>query len=575
MHDDVRHIDWNVTARLQQPYVRQFTEDRDLSAWFLLDLSGSVDFGSAEVTKLAVAKASWRRWRALLTRHGNRVGAVLYHPASRCDTGAAARPGPRLHVLQLLQRMRTRPKAAQQGRRAAHRAGRPAEGGPTASCGAVRWSSWSVRLHQRPGWEQALARLARRHEVVAVRLFDPLRWNCPTSAWPRWKTPKPASSCSSTPRTRPSANAYAAIAAAARRSAAAGPAAVAGVDTLELATDEDLLDALLRFADLRRQRAGSRYHRRFPAHFKHAGCSLIEEDTAMSFSGPVWLWTLLALPLLVLLYLWLLASGARSTACGWPAWQVARPLGKGPGWRRHVPPLLLLLALAALLLATARPTAKITLPLSRAHHHPGHGRLGQHACRGRQAQPPGGQRRRRPRPSCRAAARGAGGRGQPLPAPPRWCRRPPPATKTWWPRSTASSCSAPPPPAAASSCRWPRCSPTTGIEIQITGQRNFPSTRGRAKDQPQVHAGGARQLHVGGGHHAHRRPAHHRPRPDGRRQDGRRARRARLHRGHRHQGGETIGFEGWSMRVRLDEETLKNISTATAPTISTPARPKT
>jgi hypothetical protein len=48
LHDDVRHIDWNVTARLQTPYVRQFTEDRDLTAWFLLDLSGSVDFGSAD-----------------------------------------------------------------------------------------------------------------------------------------------------------------------------------------------------------------------------------------------------------------------------------------------------------------------------------------------------------------------------------------------------------------------------------------------------------------------------------------------------------------------------------------------
>ncbi|HWK82253.1 MAG TPA: DUF58 domain-containing protein, partial [Caldimonas sp.] len=50
-HDDVRHIDWNVTARLQQPYVRQFTEDRELSAWFLVDLSASVDFGSNRFTK--------------------------------------------------------------------------------------------------------------------------------------------------------------------------------------------------------------------------------------------------------------------------------------------------------------------------------------------------------------------------------------------------------------------------------------------------------------------------------------------------------------------------------------------
>src|SRR5690606_1289155 len=46
LHDDVRHIDWNVTARMQSPHVRVFTEDREMSAWFLLDLSPSVDFGS-------------------------------------------------------------------------------------------------------------------------------------------------------------------------------------------------------------------------------------------------------------------------------------------------------------------------------------------------------------------------------------------------------------------------------------------------------------------------------------------------------------------------------------------------
>src|SRR5688500_12880147 len=51
--DDVRHIDWNVTARLQTPYVREYNEDRDVSAWFLLDLSPSIDFGSHDVKKRA------------------------------------------------------------------------------------------------------------------------------------------------------------------------------------------------------------------------------------------------------------------------------------------------------------------------------------------------------------------------------------------------------------------------------------------------------------------------------------------------------------------------------------------
>ena len=53
-HDDVRHIDWNVTARLQTPHVRVFTEDREMAAWFLLDLSPSVDFGSGEQRKSQV-----------------------------------------------------------------------------------------------------------------------------------------------------------------------------------------------------------------------------------------------------------------------------------------------------------------------------------------------------------------------------------------------------------------------------------------------------------------------------------------------------------------------------------------
>src|SRR4030095_2059658 len=53
-HDDVRHIDWNVTARLQTPYVREFNEEREVAAWFLLDLSPSVDFGSREMRKRGV-----------------------------------------------------------------------------------------------------------------------------------------------------------------------------------------------------------------------------------------------------------------------------------------------------------------------------------------------------------------------------------------------------------------------------------------------------------------------------------------------------------------------------------------
>ncbi|MBK8527188.1 MAG: VWA domain-containing protein [Rubrivivax sp.] len=84
----------------------------------------------------------------------------------------------------------------------------------------------------------------------------------------------------------------------------------------------------------------------------------------MSFEWPHLLWLQAALPLLVLLYLWILKRRRRSTV-RLASVQVARlAMGKGPGWRRHVPPLLLLLALSALLLAVARPLATITLPMA-------------------------------------------------------------------------------------------------------------------------------------------------------------------------------------------------------------------
>lgn len=84
----------------------------------------------------------------------------------------------------------------------------------------------------------------------------------------------------------------------------------------------------------------------------------------MSFIWPNLLWGLLALPLLVLLYRWILARKRRSTVRLASIAVAKLAQGPGPGWRRHVPPLLLLLALAALIFATARPTAVIALPLA-------------------------------------------------------------------------------------------------------------------------------------------------------------------------------------------------------------------
>src|SRR5258706_14940465 len=105
-HDDVRHIDWNVTARLQTPYVREYHEDRELAAWFLADLSRSVDFGS-ETKKRSISTEFITVLARLLTRQGNRVGTLFY--GDHVDTVIPARSG-RRHVLSVLHKLLQRPE---------------------------------------------------------------------------------------------------------------------------------------------------------------------------------------------------------------------------------------------------------------------------------------------------------------------------------------------------------------------------------------------------------------------------------------------------------------------------------
>ena len=246
-HDDVRHIDWNVTARLQQPYVRQFTEDRELTAWFLVDLSASVDFGSHERTKRTLAREFVGVLARLLTRHGNRVGALLY--GTEVDTVLPAGSG-RLHVLNLLQRMRARPEQSAPGATnlrelliAAQRIVRR------------RGSMFVISdFISARGWDKALAQLATRHDVTAVRLFDPLEMELPDIGLVTMIDAESNEQIVVDTHDRGFRERF--EAAAQRREAALLEAlARAGVDTLELATDCDLMDAILRFADLRKQRS--------------------------------------------------------------------------------------------------------------------------------------------------------------------------------------------------------------------------------------------------------------------------------------------------------------------------------
>jgi uncharacterized protein (DUF58 family) len=264
--DDVRHIDWNVTARLQLTHVRQYTEDRELTAWFLLDLSGSVDFGSGERTKLAVSEGFVAALARLLTRHGNRVGALFYGAGQRGQRTRALPPRVgRLQVLQLLARLR------EQAVQAATREARE----PTQLAELLRAADATLRRRSlvfvlsdfisEPGWAAPLGRLAQRHEVVAVRLYDPLEMQLPDLGLVTLEDAETGEQLFVDTHD-PAFRARHAELAAQQEAQLRLDLARAGVDTLELATDDDLLGALLRFVALRRQRLRLNAGRALPAH---------------------------------------------------------------------------------------------------------------------------------------------------------------------------------------------------------------------------------------------------------------------------------------------------------------------
>ena len=246
-NDDVRHIDWNVTARLQTPYVREFNEDREVTAWFLLDLSPSVDFGSHEVRKRAVSAEFVTVLTRLLTRHGNRVGALFY--GESVDTVIPARGG-RRHVLHLLHRMLSRPPRQQSAATDLRDFLRTAfQLIPRRSLVFVVSDFISA-----PGWGEPLAHLAQRHEVVAVRLYDPLERDLPDLGLLVIQDSETGEQLFVDTHDRGFRKRFAA-AAERREKALRATLGEAGVDCLELSTGDDLVDAILRFADLRKRRS--------------------------------------------------------------------------------------------------------------------------------------------------------------------------------------------------------------------------------------------------------------------------------------------------------------------------------
>jgi uncharacterized protein (DUF58 family) len=244
--DDVRYIDWNVTARMNTPYVRQYVEDREITAWFLLDLSPSVDFGTVQSQKRTVLVDFVATLARLLTRHGNRVGALFY--SSRIERTIPARGG-RNQVLLLINELLKQPRLPH----APFTDLTPLlEGG----LNAIKKRSLVFIISDficTPGWERTLNLLNRRHEVLAIRLWDPREAELPDIGPVIMEDSETGEQLYVDTHDKGFRRRFAE--AARRREADLGQAFKhAGVDMLSLSTEDDLVRALVRFATLRQGR---------------------------------------------------------------------------------------------------------------------------------------------------------------------------------------------------------------------------------------------------------------------------------------------------------------------------------
>jgi uncharacterized protein (DUF58 family) len=245
--DDLRHIDWNVTARMDTLYVRQYIEDREVTAWLLLDHSASMGFGPVNRQKTLVMAEVATTLALVLAKGGNRVGAVLFGS----EVEQVIRPASgRNQVLRIAREL-----IAEQTT--------PAPGATTdlavllrAAHGMARRRSLIVIVSDfisEPGWELLLPLLAGRHEVVAIQVADPREFEIPSVGMVYVEDAETGEQIfvdTDDPvfhrRLREVADA--------RQAELVDATRVAGVDLYQVRTDEDLVRSLMRISALRKRR---------------------------------------------------------------------------------------------------------------------------------------------------------------------------------------------------------------------------------------------------------------------------------------------------------------------------------
>jgi len=244
--DDIRHIDWNVSARMNTPYVRQYLEEREITAWFLLDLSPSVDFGTVNTLKRTMLVDFVTTLARLLTRNGNRVGAVLYNGIEDRVIPAG---GGKMQVLRLINELLRQPKLLRTP--------------PTNLTKLLETAHRAIKrrslifivsdFFSEPGWEKPLTLLNRRHEVLAVRLSDPRESDLPDMGWVILEDSESGEQLHLNTGERKFRKRFD-EAVKKREYELSVKFRMANVDTLSLSTEDDLTKSLIRFATTRKMR---------------------------------------------------------------------------------------------------------------------------------------------------------------------------------------------------------------------------------------------------------------------------------------------------------------------------------
>jgi uncharacterized protein (DUF58 family) len=243
--DDLRHIDWNVTARMDTPYVREYVEDREVTAWLLLDRSASMGFGPVHRQKSLVLAEIATTLAHVLARGGNRVGAVLLEGQVKTIPPGHGRN----QVLRISQALLRPPT--------------PAAGHDVtdlavllrAATGLARRRSLVVVVSDfitQPGWERHLSLLTRRHDVVAIQVSDPRESELPSVGMVYVEDAETGEQIfvdTDDPVFRERLR----QAAEERQQAVVDLARRAGTTIHTVATDDDLVRALVRISELRKR----------------------------------------------------------------------------------------------------------------------------------------------------------------------------------------------------------------------------------------------------------------------------------------------------------------------------------